>query len=174
MKVAIIIADQDFQDQEYMQTKNVLELKGIKTKTVSFKKGKAIGKFGNEVKINFTTEELDVLEFDAIIFIGGPGAGAYIENEMCHTIARDAVENNKVLAAICIAPAILAKAGVLKGKIATVWSSSMDKSAIKILKENGALYKDDSVVCDGNIITANGPESSYNFGLKISEVLTLK
>jgi len=66
----------------------------------------------------------------------------------------------------------LAKAGTLEGKKAAVWSSPLDKSAVKILKENGADYQKDSLVVDGKIITANGPGAAKEFGQKIVEGLT--
>ena len=82
------------------------------------------------------------------------------------------VKQNKVLAAICISPIILTKAGVLKGKKATVWSSPLDKSWIKVLQESGqAIYQEEDVVVDGKIITANGPAAAGRFGQAIVEVL---
>jgi protease I len=169
-KAVMIIAFKDFRDEEYFIPRQVLEINDISVTTASFQRGKAIGTYGGEVKIDLTLEELDVKDFDIIIFVGGSGAGDYLDNESCWTIAREALEKEKILAAICIAPAILAKAGVLKGKKATVWSSPMDKSAVRILKEEGVVYEDQSVVQDGNIITANGPQSARNFGEAIADL----
>lgn len=78
------------------------------------------------------------------------------------------------MGAICIAPAILAKAGVLKGKKATVWSSLMDKSAVKILEKSGADYLPDSVVADGKVITATGPLAAKEFAEKIIQTASNK
>jgi putative intracellular protease/amidase len=47
----------------------------------------------------------------------------------------------------------------------------MDKSAISIIKENGAIYSSDPVVIDGNIVTANGPDASEEFALSIDKIL---
>jgi protease I len=69
---------------------------------------------------------------------------------------------------------ILAKAGVLKEKRATVWSSPLDRGPVRILKENGAIYEDKDVVQDGKIITANGPGAAEEFGQKLVEILTEK
>jgi protease I len=66
---------------------------------------------------------------------------------------------------------ILAKAGVLKDKKATVWTSSLDRGPVKILKENGAEFVNEKVVRDGKIITANGPAAATEFGEKILENL---
>jgi len=170
-KIAMIIAFKDFQDQEYFNTKEVLENQGAEIVNFSASSGKAIGAYGGEVEVAKILDELEVKDFDAVVFIGGPGASNYIDDSKCHRIAKEAILQDKILGAICIAPAILAKAGVLHGKKATVWTSLMDKSAAKILKENGADYQDKDVVVDGKIITANGPAAAKKFGQAIAEVL---
>jgi len=70
-----------------------------------------------------------------------------------------------------ISPVILAKAGALKGKKATVWSSPLDRSPIKILEAQGAEFVDEKVVWDGNIITGNGPDAAREFGKTIADAL---
>lgn len=166
-KVAIIIAFRDFQDKEYFGTKEVLDKAGIETITVSTKKEMAMGVYGGEVQIDEILSELSVGELDGIIFIGGPGALKFLDNEISYRIIREAKEAGKILAAICISPLILVKAGVMRNKKATIWSSSLDKGPIKILQENGAEYVDEDVVVDGKIITANGPASANEFGEKV-------
>jgi len=170
-KIAIIIAFNNFRDEEYFIPKQVLEMGGNQVITVSSQLGKAIGTYGGEVTVDMTLEDIKVNKLDAIIFAGGSGALTYLENEVCWKIAKDAISENKVLGAICIGPAILAKAGVLSGKKATVWSSPMDKSAVKILEQNKAVYDKGPVTQDGNIVTANGPEASRKFGETIANIL---
>ena len=114
---------------------------------------------------------MNINEFDALVFVGGPGAYAFIEDESVWQIIRQARNKGKLLAAICIAPAILAKAGVLQGKKATIWSSIMDKKSIKILQENGAEYLNKAIVQDGKIITANGPSAAKDFAETIVQML---
>lgn len=166
-KAALIIAFNDFQDQEYFTAKQVLEDGGMETTTFSDSIGMARGVYGGEVKVDKKLYELDVKNFDAVIFIGGGGAFGFIENTVCHQICCDTVKNKKILGAICIAPAILARSGVLKGKRATVWSIPIDKSAIKIFKECGVDYSGGDVEIYGKIITANGPQSAEKFGQAI-------
>lgn len=171
-KIAIIIAFNNFRDEEYFIPKQVLEMEGEnKVITVSSQLGKAIGTYGGEVEIDMILEDIKINEFDAIIFAGGSGALAYLENKTCWEIAKKALSNNKALGAICIGPAILARAGVLSGKRATIWSSPLDKSAVKILKEGKAIFEDNQVVQDGNIVTANGPEASRRFGEVMANIL---
>jgi len=168
-KIAMIIAFRDFRDEEYFIPKQILEKENAEITTCSSSLGRAIGKLGGEADVNVLIKNIDVENYDAILFIGGSGAAKLIDDENCHRIAREAVENNKVLGAICIAPAILAKAGVLKDKKATVWSSMMDKSAVKILNNSGANYQSDLVVVDGKIITASGPVAAKEFAEKVKE-----
>lgn len=171
MKIALIIAFENFRDEEYFIPKDLFEKSGAEVKTFSSSLGRAIGKFGGEAKVDFLLEDLDVGNFNAIVFIGGPGAKQYIEDERCLGIAREAKKREKVLGAICIAPLILSAAGVLKGKRATVWSSSLDKSAIKILEESDAVYKEKRVVVEDKIVTGSGPEAAESFAKKIIELL---
>ena len=171
-KVAMIIAFRDFRDAEYFVPKEILEKGGAKVTTVSTKVGTAIGADGGDTTAELLLENLNPVEFDGIVFIGGPGCLKYLDNESSYRIAKETVEKNKVLGSICIAPVILSKAGVLSGKRATVWSSAMDRGPVKILKENGAIYEDKDVVIDGKIITANGPGAAREFGEKLVEGLT--
>lgn len=171
-KVAMIIAFKNFRDAEYFIPKEILEGAGAKIITVSTKLGTAIGADGGDTEVDILLENLNPADFDAIVFIGGPGCLQYLDNENSYKVARETVSQNKVLGSICISPVILAKAGVLKGKKATVWNSPMDKGPVKILKENGAIYEDKDVVVDGKIITANGPDAAEEFGKKLVEVLT--
>lgn len=168
-KVAIIVAFKDFRDEEYFIPKEILENKGIKTKTFSNEKGIAVGRFGGEVEIKETINNINVDNFDAIVFVGGSGAVEFIDNNVSYGIIKKS--KDKIIGAICIAPIILAKAGALKNKKCTVWSSSMDKSAIKTIKENGGTYKQEQVVIDGNIITAENHEASKLFGQSIVKML---
>lgn len=168
----MVIAFRDFRDIEYFIPRNILGGAGAKIITVSTQKGIAIGDDGGDVEVNLTASEFQAEDFDAAVFIGGAGMGKYLDSETFQKIAKDTVALDKVLGAICIAPALLAKAGVLSGKKATIWSSPMDKSPIRMLEEGGAKYQAEDVVIDGKIVTANGPGAAKKFGEALIEVLT--
>jgi len=170
-KIAIIIAFRNFCDEEYFIPRDIFLETGFEIKTISSKKGIAIGGSGGEAEVDISFEDFNIFGFDAIVFVGGPGAYKYIDDQGVWQIVRETIKQEKILAAICIAPVILARAGVLEGKKATVWSSVMDKKPIHILEENGAEYQDKSVVQDGKIITANGPPSAKEFAETIVELL---
>lgn len=170
-KIVMVIAFQDFRDAEYFIPKEILETAGAEIKTASNKKGTAIGADGGDVEVDLLVSEINLAEFDAVVFVGGPGCIENLDNETSYRLARETVSQNKVLASICISPVILAKAGVLEGKKATVWTSPMDKSAARVLEENGAIYEDKPVVVDGKIITGDGPSAAQKFGEAIVNTL---
>jgi len=84
-------------------------------------------------------------------------------------VAVDAVvAQGRLLAAICLAPPVLARAGVLAGKRATAYPA---QSAIIELKRGGATYVVEPVVRDGTIVTASGPEAAAAFGAALATLL---
>jgi len=70
------------------------------------------------------------------------------------------------VAAICISPVTLARAGILKNRRATVFPTEAEE-----LKKEGAIYTGAPVEEDGRIITASGPEAAGEFGERIASVL---
>lgn len=171
-KAALVIAFRDFRDEEYFIPKQILEGAGLEVKTVSTQTGLAIGSLGQKTQVDLILTDFNPVNFDAVIFVGGPGCLDNLDNENSYRVLNETVTQDKLLASICISPVILAKAGVLSGKKATVWSSALDKTSIKTLEENGAIYQDDQVVQDGKIITANGPSAAEEFGQMILETLS--
>lgn len=174
LKSLFIIASKNFRDSEFLIPSKILKGKGIKTKVSSDKKGEAYGADGARVEVDEKLKNVKVSEYDAIIFVGGPGCLKHLDNKISYKIAKESIRNEKILGAICISPVILAKAGVLKGKDSTVWYNSSEKEGIEILKENEANFKDQSVVKDNNIITASGPKAAKEFGNEIYKSLTSK
>jgi len=171
-KIAIVLAFRNFRDIEYFVPEEILSSAGAKIFNVSSEKGTAMGDEGGEVEIDFLAKDLKVDDFNAVVFVGGAGMGLQLENEDFQQIAKRAAALGKVSGAICIAPALLAKAGVLAGRKATVWSGPLDKDAIKILKEEGALYQEKDVVVDKRLVTACGPQVAEKFGQAVVGVLT--
>lgn len=169
-KALIIIAPNDFQDIEFLHTKEELEKGKIKIVIASTKKETAKGMQGTIVKVDLPLKQVDIKNYDAIIFIGGLGASPYYRNKKVHSIINEAYSNEKKICAICVAPLILAKAGILKGKRATVYDLNI-KELAQMLKDEGAIYTGKQVEVDGNIITANGPNSARKFGRTIVKEL---
>ena len=169
-KIAMIIAPKNFRDEEYFTPKEIFEKNKIEVKTVSTEKGTAFGSEGGETEADLI-EGINLNNFEAIVFIGGSDCLKYLDNQVSYNLIKQAVEKEKVVGAICIAPTILAKSGVLKNKKATVWGTSLDKSGIKTLEENGADYQAKPIVVDGKIITAWGADAAAEFAKKIIDLI---
>ncbi|MDD4428952.1 MAG: DJ-1/PfpI family protein [Paludibacter sp.] len=164
--IVMVIAHSMFRDEELFDTKAELERNGHHVTLASSIIGICDGSRGGTAVAEILVEDINLSEVDALVFIGGPGASEYFENKIIHKLAREIVESDKLLAAICIAPVLLAKADLLDGKKATVFSSGA-----KVIEENGALYTGDAVTVDGKIVTGNGPKSAVAFAKKIAEIL---
>lgn len=165
-KAAFFIAFKGFRDEEYLEPKDILEKNGIKVVTVSTSKGKAEGKFKAIAEVDFIIDELNPNDYDILVLVGGPGALEHLDNEKVRKMFIDFYSSGKPVAAICISPVILAHAGLLKNKKATVWPDGKDE-----LLKNGANYTGNPVEIDSKIITANGPAAAKEFGQKILEIL---
>jgi len=155
----MVIAFENFRDEELFKPKSILEKNGIGVDIASVKIGTAKGMLGAKVNINLTLDRVDEKEYAGIIFVGGSGSESLFTDTNAIKLAQNFYKNKKLVGAICLAPGILAKSGILKGKKATCYPS-----ASTILKENGAIYTGRDVEVDENIITGNGPESAEKFG----------
>jgi len=167
-RVVMIIAEDNFRDEELFVTKEILEEKGAEVVVASTSLAPVKGMLGGVCKPDILVKDIRIDDFEAIIFVGGIGASQYWNDKVAHKLVKDAIRKGKIVAAICIAPVTLAKAGVLKGKKATVWPSEAG-----ILKKEGAIYTGKSVEKDGCVITANGPQAARAFGETLASALGL-
>ncbi len=166
-KAVMIIAPVDFRDEELKEPQAILEKAGVKVSIASARAGDCYGMLGGKVVASLDLKDIKAEEFQAIIFVGGSGASCFWSDPLAHKIIHDAMRFNRIIGAICIAPVTLANAGVLEGKRATVWKAEEAKITIR-----GALYTGRRVEYDGNIITANGPESAEQFGRSLVKELS--
>ena len=166
-KAVMIIAQNNFRDEELLKPKEVLEKNGIIVTVASSSLKESTGMLGAKVKPNILFTNINVADYDAVIFVGGSGASEYWDNPTAHKIANDASNAKKIVGAICIAPVTLAKAGLLANKKATTFSSTVND-----IKSAGAKYTGADVERDGNVITASGPAAAQKFGETLVKALS--
>jgi len=147
-----------FNEEEFFITKNLLEKNNFKSFTSSDTRDMCEGTSGKKFKPDLRLENINANNFSGIVLIGGNGAKDYKNNSKLHKILNDFNKSNKIVAAICVAPVILAAAGLLNGKSATCFPE-VKQDLIKPDID----YKDLPVVAAKNIITANGPKASFEF-----------
>jgi protease I len=168
-KVLMVIASNNFRDEEYFEPRKALEDAGARVVVACSSLNTAKGKLGLEVKPDILISDVKEGDYDGIVFVGGGGSKEYFDNPVAHKLAQGFYGHNKLTSAICIAPAILANAGLLRQKKATSFPSSAE-----ILKTKGAVFTGSGVESDGIIVTGVGPEAAKQFGEKLVEVLGKK
>jgi protease I len=161
-KAVFIIAQNNFRDEEYFVPRRIFEKNNIRVTVASSALKPARGMLGAVVQPDILLGQINVADYDAIVFIGGSGSAQYWHDQQAQKIAVDAVAQGKVLAALCLAPVTLANAGVLTGKKCTVWPSERGQ-----LEARGGVTTGRDLEIDGKIITASGPEAAEKFGQAI-------
>lgn len=162
----MVLAPKDFKDEEYLISRQILEKEGIEVKVASLEAGEAKGVNGTVARIDLTVDNVEAKDFDAVLFVGGAGMVDLVKDERLLSLAQKFSAADKLVTAICIAPMILANAGLLKDKKATVWSGASED-----MKNQGVRYSGAAVEVDGKFITANGPAAAKEFGEKLLETL---
>ena len=165
-RAVFVIAQRNFQDQELLETKRVLVERGLAVKVAAKTRDKALGQLGTEIEPDLALAEIEARDFDALIFIGGPGAAEYLVDEYSLRLIRDFRTAGKILGAICMAPLILANAGVLIGKTVTAFPTQEQN-----LRDKGADYTGMQTEVDGKIVTAKDPTAAVEFGEKLAYLL---
>lgn len=165
-RILMIISPKNFRDEELLESKDILKKAGFEVVVTSVTSETCIGMFGTMVKPDRVIDELNVEDFDAVVVVGGAGTPVLNQYVKVLQILREANEQKKILAAICLGPIVLAKAGVLEGKKATVFPSGISN-----IESGGAQYVSKPVVIDGNLITSDGPQSVKMFGNAIVSAL---
>lgn len=106
-------------------------------------------------------------DFDMIALPGGlPGADHLRDDPRIIALVKKMHASGHYTAAICAAPRVLAKAGLLDGRRATSFPGGIDVNDIP-----GIDYVDDAVVVDGRVITSRGPGTAMDFALELIELL---
>ncbi|MGD1996779.1 MAG: DJ-1/PfpI family protein [Anaerolineae bacterium] len=164
----LVIAPSDFNDTEYSEPRAIFEEAGYAVQVASLSMEVARGMHGTEVQPDLALSDVDVANYDTVVFVGGSGSVALWDDEEVHRVAREAVEQGRVLAAICLAPMALARAGVLEGREVTMFDAEDYRPE---LEAQGAICTGEVVERDGRIVTASGPQAADQFAETIVEVL---
>ena len=164
--LAVLTTD-GFQDMEAIVPIGYLVNKGADITVIGPKKGR-VKAYNNNFELIIENEvgEVSIDEFDALLIPGGKAPAALKEDESSVNFARDFFMTGKPVAAICHGPQVLAAAGVLLG--VTITGVSKIKSE---LENAGAIYKDEELVIDDNLITSRVPEDLPVFVKSIEEAL---
>ncbi|MEY8562341.1 DJ-1 family glyoxalase III [Eggerthellaceae bacterium 3-80] len=166
-KLAAVILADGFEPLEVVAPTDVLRRGGVEVALVSIMGGaEVISAHNIAFHADMLLEEINLDDCDMIIV---PGGSVGVENIMKNETVREALTSfmqaDKLVAAICAGPMVLADCRLLIGRKATCYPGCED-----VLPE-GTYVADRGVVVDDNLITANGPASALPFGLALLEAL---
>ena len=134
--------------------------------TVSVAEKEVTGAHGITVIADKICTELSANDFDVAVFPGGmPGSLNLDSSDFTDKIISAVLKKGGRLAAICAAPLIFGRRGLLRSKNATCFPGFENELV-------GAVIVNSPVVTDGNITTANGMESALLFGKELVTLLT--
>ncbi len=170
MARALVFLAKGFEEIEACTIVDILRRCGVEVTMAGLAPDLVEGAHGIKFVPDETIEKADVKDFDAIVCPGGaPGYKNLRKNQRVIAMIKEAFNSNKLVAAICAAPAVLSDAGVLKGKACTIYPGMEGE-----LEKGGGKPKKDIVVVDGNVITSRGPATALPFALKLAEKLAGK
>lgn len=168
MHRVLIILAQGCEEIEAVTPIDLLNRAGVEVVTASLDYDKVIkASHGATLMAEKTLDEVINDDFDMVVLPGGlPGADYLGSDSRVLNLIKDMAQKGKYVCAICAAPRILAKTGLLNGKKATAYPGILkheDYPEVKIV--------DEKAVVDGNIITGRGPGVAVDFALALIEVL---
>jgi len=165
-KALLIAPQREFQDEELFQTKFTLESASMQITVASNRSGRIMGSLGAVGQADLGLNDIKIEDYDAIVFIGGPGAVPFASNARAQELVRQAAAQKKVLAASGTAVLILASTDVVKSAKITGLPAHQ-----QLLVLAGAAYTGAMVERDGTLITSVGPLVAPQFARTIVDTL---
>ena len=163
--IAILIAD-GFEEIEALTPLDVLRRAGYDVRTVAIGSKVAVGAHGISVICDMTANEIRLDEVSMAIFPGGmPGSLNLDSAPFSDKIIEAVIENGGRLAAICAAPLVFGRRGLLQGKTAVCYPGFENELC-------GAHIADTPVVTDGCFTTARGMGVALEFSLELVRILS--
>jgi 4-methyl-5(b-hydroxyethyl)-thiazole monophosphate biosynthesis len=163
--VCILLGD-GFEEAEAVIPADLLRRAGVKVSFVGLDGLTVTGGHGITVTADLTLEQVSLEELQMLVLPGGMGGVESIQmNLFAMALIQRVSDKGCYLAAICAAPTILAYLGILDRRHAVCYPG------MELEMGSAVVQKGQSVVVDGRIITGEAPGSSFEFGLKLVEVL---
>lgn len=159
----LFLAD-GFEEIEALATVDVLRRADVPVLTVGTNGKNIVGAHGISVEADIELDAVELDKIEGLILPGGmPGTTNLDENPKVSALVDFAAQNNLWLCAICAAPMILGKKGLLNGKNATCYPGFEGYLKGAVIGKG--------VCVDGNIITANGAGAALPFAYAILDAL---
>ena len=164
MKIALLLAN-GFEEIEALTPLDVLRRAGVTVDTIGIGSKTVVGAHNIPIIADITDKEANPDDYGCVIFPGGmPGSVNLDAAELTDRIIAAVIKNGGRLAAICAAPLVLGRRGLLNGKKATCYPGFENELL-------GAIISPLGVVTDGNITTAKGMGVALEFAKELTSLL---
>jgi 4-methyl-5(b-hydroxyethyl)-thiazole monophosphate biosynthesis len=162
----IVLLAEGFEEIEALTPVDMFRRASLDVKTVGISGKTVTGAHGITVVADATPDEIDLAKVDFAVFPGGmPGSLNLDASKYTDKVISAVLANGGRLAAICAAPLVLGRRGLLKGKNATCFPGFE-------CELTGATVIDADFVTDGNITTGRGMEYSLPFAKELVRLAT--
>jgi 4-methyl-5(b-hydroxyethyl)-thiazole monophosphate biosynthesis len=165
MKRALVALAPGFEEIEAVTVVDILRRASVEVVLAGTQRSAIKGSRGISIVPDATLDEIAGAAFDLIVLPGGRGGADRLrEDARVHTLVRDQLNAGRLVGAICAAPEVLFRAGVLEGRQVTSHPSSRNVLS-------GVNYVEERVVRDGNLVTSRSPGTAMEFAFALVEVL---
>jgi protease I len=169
MTLLVVLPPARFRDEELFEPEAVFREAGITVDRASLRKGHCSGMLGGSADARLDLAGVEARNYEGLVIVGGSGSPEFLwESKLLQALVLEFATLKRPIGAICLSPVVLARAGVLFGKKATVYPTPQ---SIGEMVKGGAVLVEDDVVIDGNIITGNGPAASRAFARAVVTVI---
>ena len=167
-KILEIIAD-GFEEVEALAPCDFWRRCGFTVDLAALTGDSAVGAHNITVKCDTGVAKINVSDYDMVFLPGGmPGTTNLGNSEILCNLLKECAKKGKLIAALCAAPSVLGKLGLLKGKVYTCYPGFESE-------DFGGIYKKIPVAeshGDYTVITAWGPGAAFRFGFDIANQIT--
>lgn len=165
MKDVLLILAPGFEEIEAIAPADILRRAELSVVMASTIEGAVTGRCGIKLLADATLTDVLDEEFRMILLPGGAkGTEALCEDQRVIELIKRYAQRSRYIAAICAAPKVLSRAGILEGRCVTSHPTVHDALGEAILC-------DERVCVDRNIITSQGPGTAVEFAFKLVELL---
>ncbi len=161
-KIAVLAAD-GFEKAELSIPVKALRAAGAEVEVISLRHGRIRGvnlhEPASRVHVDRVIEEADAADYDALFIPGGFISPDLLrQSARARALVRSFHAAGKPIASLCHGPWLLASAEMLQGRTVTSWPGIRDD-----MVNSGAIWLDQQVVVDGNLVTSRGPQDLVPF-----------
>ncbi len=166
-RILLVLAD-GFEEIEALGTADVLRRCGLEVVLAGLNQVEVTGAHGIKVLSDARLDDVAPATFDAVTLPGGmPGATHLYADERVGNLIRDFYAVGKIVSAICAAPIVLDKAGVLNHRRFTMYPAA----GLFDYLTDGRRPQPDLTVTDGNVVTGKGPGATPFFAAAVAAAL---